>query len=201
MPSIEEIKALNAHALTKGGAHQDGKAHPCSPGTTRLVQLQRTCWWSGSRRSHPKCWCTRSMSSWAVDVRSGSRTARLPCNQRGSIGLSQGLFTGNRHTRIRTPPVRFTVRLCVPIHACTARLTCQAALSHTRTHTRLSSAASRSAPQARKSVVTRLTGRPSTKRSSTRSWSVRNSPCDAADRAAFDKAQQHSILVGSQQPV
>src|SRR4051794_41665047 len=31
-------------------------------------------------------------------------------------------------------------------------------------------------PQARKSVVTRLTGRPSTKRSSTRSWSVRNSP-------------------------
>jgi hypothetical protein len=32
----------------------------------------------------------------------------LPCHQRGSIGLSQGLFTGNRHTRIRPPPVRFT---------------------------------------------------------------------------------------------
>src|SRR3954469_19221841 len=94
---------------------------------------------------------------------------RLPCNQRGSIGLGQGLFTGNRHTRIRTPPVHFTVRLCRPIHACTARLTCQAALSHTSTHTRLPSAASRPAPQARKSVVTRLTGRPSTKRSSTRS--------------------------------
>src|SRR4051812_28842948 len=70
----------------------------------------------------------------------------------------------------------FTVRLCAPIHACTARLTCQAALSHTSTHTRLPSAPSRAAPQARKSVVTRLTGRPSTKRSSTRSWSVRNSP-------------------------
>src|SRR3954452_13763907 len=143
---------------------------------TPLVQFQRTCWWSSSRRSHPKCWCTRSMSSWAVNVRSGSTIARLPCNQRGSIGLSQGLFTGNRHTRIRTPPVRFTVWLCVPIHARTARLTCQAALSHTSTHTRLPSAASRSAPQARNSVVTRLTGRPSTKRSSTRSWSVRRSP-------------------------
>src|SRR4051794_361 len=33
-----------------------------------LVQFQRTCWWSSSRRSHPKCWCTRSMSSWAVNV-------------------------------------------------------------------------------------------------------------------------------------
>src|SRR3982751_2533241 len=83
--------------------------------------------------------------------------------------VEPGAFTGNRHTRIRTPPVRFTVRLCAPIHARTARLTCQAALSHTSTHTRLPSAASRSAPQARKSVVTRLTGRPSTKRSSTRS--------------------------------
>src|SRR5206468_4038211 len=116
------------------------------------------------------------MSSWAVNVRSGSAIARLPCNQRGSIGLSHGLFTGKRHTRIRTPPVRFTARLCAPIHARTARLTCQAALSHTSTHTRVPSAASRSAPQARKAVVTRLTGRPSTKRSSTRSWSVRNSP-------------------------
>src|SRR4051812_17709055 len=48
------------------------------------------------------------MSSWAVNGPSGSTIARLPCNQRGSIGLSQGLFTGNRHTRIRTPPVRFT---------------------------------------------------------------------------------------------
>src|SRR5215210_6086407 len=45
-----------------------------------------------------------------------------------------------------------------------------------RPNPRLPSAASRSAPQARKSVVTRLTGRPLTKRSSTRSWSVRNSP-------------------------
>src|SRR3954466_11689661 len=79
------------------------------------------------------------MSSWAVNVRSGSTIARLPCNQRGSMGLSQGLFTGSRHTRIRTPPVRFTVRLCSPIHACTARLTCQAVLSHTSTHTRLPS--------------------------------------------------------------
>src|SRR5215212_3858202 len=94
------------------------------------------------------------MSSWAVNVRSGSTIARLPCNQRGSIGLSQGLFTGSRHTTIRTPPVRFTVRLCAPIHARTARLTCQAALSHTSTHTRLPSAASRSAPQARNAVVT-----------------------------------------------
>src|SRR5215212_5271949 len=134
-----------------------------------LVQFQRTCWWSGSRRSHPKCWCTRSMSSWAVNGPSGSTMARLPCDQRGSIGLSQGLFTGKRHTRIRTPPVRFTRRLCVQIHARTARLTCQAALSHTSTHTRLPSSASWPAPQARKSVVMRLTGRPSTKRSSTRS--------------------------------
>src|ERR687884_508702 len=134
-----------------------------------LVQFQRTCWRSGSRRSHLKCWCTRSMSSWAVNVRSGSTIARLPCNQRGSIGLNQGLFTGNRHTRIRTPPVRFTVRLCILIHACTARLTCQAALSHTSTHTRLPSFANLWATQARKLVVTRLTGRPSTKRSSTRS--------------------------------
>src|SRR3954467_6235437 len=100
------------------------------------------------------------MSSWAVNVRSGSTIARLPCNQRGSMGLSQGLFTGSRHTRIRTPPVRFTVRLCAPIHARTARLTCQAALSHTSTHTRLPSAPSRAAPQARKAGVTRLTGRP-----------------------------------------
>src|SRR4051812_43868770 len=74
------------------------------------------------------------------------------------------------------PAGALTVRLYVPIHACTARLTCQAALSHTSTHTRLPSAASRSAPQARNAVVIRLTGRPSTKRSSTRSWSVRNSP-------------------------
>src|SRR3982751_6600848 len=49
------------------------------------------------------------MSSGAVNGRSGSTIARLPCNQRGSIGLSQGLFTGSRHTRIRTPPMRFTV--------------------------------------------------------------------------------------------
>src|SRR4051795_5910810 len=104
-----------------------------------LVQFQRTCWWSSSRCSHLKCWCTRSMSSSAVNVRSGSTIARLPCSHRGSIGLSQGLFTGKRHTRIRTPPVRFTVRLCVLIHPCTAWLTCQVALSHTSTHTRLPS--------------------------------------------------------------
>src|SRR3954453_2864176 len=134
-----------------------------------LVQFQRTCWWSSSRCSHLKCWCTRSMSSSAVNVRSGSTIARLPCSHRGSIGLSQGLFTGKRHTRIRTPPVRFTVRLCVLIHPCTAWLTCQAALSHTSTHTRLPSWASWWAPQVRNSIVTRLTGRPSTKRSSTRS--------------------------------
>src|SRR5215218_7562466 len=86
------------------------------------------------------------MSSWAVNGPFGSTIARLPCNQRGSIGLSQGLFTGSRHTTIRTPPRRFTVRLCLLIHARTAWLTCQAALSHTSTHTRLPSAASRSAP-------------------------------------------------------
>src|SRR4051794_39987235 len=104
-----------------------------------LMQFQRTCWWSSSRCSHLKCWCTRSMSSTAVNVRSGSTIARLPCSHRGSIGLSQGLFTGKRHTRIRTPPVRFTVRLCVLIHPCTAWLTGQVALSHTSTHTRLPS--------------------------------------------------------------
>src|SRR3954469_8872029 len=153
-----------------------GPEPPAAAEGRALVQFQRTCWWSSSRCSHLKCWCTRSMSSLVVNGPSGSTIARLPCNQRGSIGLSQGLFTGNRHTRIRTPPVRFTVRLCVLIHPCTAWLTCQVALSHTSPHTRLPSSASRPAPQARKSVVTRLTGRPSTKRSSTRSWSVRKSP-------------------------
>src|SRR3954447_13278158 len=117
------------------------------------------------------------MSSGAVNVRSGSTIARLPCNQRGSIGLSQGLFTGSRHTRIRTPPARFTVRLCAPIHARTARLTCQAALSHTSTHNALALRAEPVGPPGQK---------------------VRGA---AADRAALDKAQQHSILVGAQQPV
>src|SRR4051812_32514042 len=150
-------------------AGQFGTLESLYPGRIDLVQFQRTCWWSSSRCSHLKCWCTRSMSSLAVNGPSGSTIARLPCNQRGSIGLSQGLFPGNRHTRIRTPPVRFTVRLCSPTHARTAWLTCQAALSHTSTHTRLPSWASWWAAQARNSIVTRLTGRPSTKRSSTRS--------------------------------
>src|SRR3954463_4753335 len=118
--------------------HRPLLANPMRP-IRSLVQFQRTCWWSSSRCSHLKCWCTRSMSSSAVNVRSGSTIARLPCSHRGSIGLSQGLFTGKRHTRIRTPPVRFTVRLCVLIHPCTAWLTCQVALSHTSTHTRLPS--------------------------------------------------------------
>ena len=130
-----------------------------------LVQRQPTACLSGSVGSTPKCLMTRSRTSSAVSVRSGSTIARFPCIHFGSIGFSHGALTGRPHTRIRHPDFsRRTRRLCPAIQARTRLLTCQAALSQTRTNTRLPSAANCSHAQARKSSVTWLTGRPSTNR-------------------------------------
>ncbi len=52
---------------------------------------------------------------------------RLPCTHfLGSIGLSQGLFLGNKQLMILNPPTVpfFTARLCSPIHRRTCLLTC-----------------------------------------------------------------------------
>ncbi|SRR5258708_26536994 len=48
--------------------------------------------WSSCEQ--PKCAQTRSAISWALSSRAGSRMARFPWTQWGSIGLSQGLLTG-----------------------------------------------------------------------------------------------------------
>src|SRR3954451_7995566 len=118
------------------------------------------------------------MSSWAVNVRSGSTTARLPCNQRGSIGLSQGLFTGNRHTRIRDPDPAGA------LHRAVMR-------PNPRLHGPADVPGGIVPHQPPYALV--LRGEPA----GTPGQKVRG---DAADRAAFDTAQQHPILVGSQQP-
>ena len=116
----------------------------------------------------PRAVRARSSTSWAVSKRSGSTARRLPWTHFGSIGLSQGLLTGNRQPTMRTPcPARLTARLWSRTQAYTSRLTCQEALSQTSSRAVFPRAASRSQHQARNCVVRALTGRPSTKRSST----------------------------------
>jgi hypothetical protein len=73
----------------------------------------------------------------------GSRIARVPWIQLGSIGLSHGLWIGRRRAMIRTPPSRFTRRWCALIQARTRWLMCQLALSQTRSNARLPSDAKR----------------------------------------------------------
>jgi len=114
----------------------------------------------------PKASQTRSASSCADSSRFGSITRRLVCNHFGSIGLSQGLFTGKGQMGSRTPaPVALTCRLWTRIQARTSWLRCHEALSHTSRSAVLPWAAAPSQHQARKLVVTALTGRPSRKRS------------------------------------
>ena len=132
---------------------------------TALVQGQPTACLSGSVGSTSKCLYTRSRTSSAVSFRSGSTIARLPCIHFGSIGFRHGALTGSPHTRIRHPFFsRATRRLCRAIHARTRWLTCQAALSPTRTNTFFPSAANSPHAQAKNSSVTWPTGRPSTNR-------------------------------------
>src|SRR5215510_3276443 len=97
-------------------------------------------------------------------TRAGATMARFPCTHLGSIGLSQGLLLGNRQTRKRQPPAGLALRLWALIHACTAWLTCQEALSQMSQRARLPWALKYTASHARKVRVTRRTGRPSTKR-------------------------------------
>ena len=51
----------------------------------------------------PKVSQTRSTISRGANTRSGSTTRRFPWIHIGSIGLSQGLFLGNKQLRMRTP--------------------------------------------------------------------------------------------------
>ncbi len=66
-------------------------------------------------------------------------------------------------------PVCLTRRLCARIQARTRLLTCQEALSQTSVHTRMPARCRWSQHQPKNSSVMALTGRPSTKRSQTRS--------------------------------
>jgi hypothetical protein len=85
--------------------------------------------------------------------------------------------TGRPHTRMRHPVfVRRTRRLCRSTHARTRLLTCQAALSHTRTNTFFPSPASCSHTHPRNSSVVALTGRPSQNRSIIPPVSARRTP-------------------------
>ena len=70
-----------------------------------------------------------------------------------------------------------TWRLCARIQARTRLLTCQEALSQISSHTRTPVSCRRAQPHARNCSVMALTGRPSTKRSQTRSgcWTWRSS--------------------------
>jgi hypothetical protein len=99
---------------------------------------------------------------------------RLPWTHFGSIGFSHGALIGSPHTRMRHPPRRRTRRLCRSTHRRTRLLTCQAALSQTRTNTRFRSAASFPHTHPRYSSVVALTGRPSANRSIIPPVSVRS---------------------------
>src|SRR5215210_3642680 len=90
------------------------------------------------------------------------------------MGLSHGLFLGNRQLMILSPsPLLLTALLCSSIHRRTWWLTCQEALSQIKTQTPLPAASSFSQHHERKRVVIPLTGRPSTKRSHTSSNSAK----------------------------
>jgi len=89
------------------------------------------------------------------------------------MGLSQGLLLGKKQAIRRTPwPDCLTCRLCWRSQARTIWLSCQEALSQISNTARLSRACACWAHQHKKSIVTALTGRPSTKRShiSSRRW-------------------------------
>ena len=74
-------------------------------------------------------------SSTPVSLRSGSVTARLPCAQRGSIGLSHGLLLGERQISRRQPPSRLTRRLWSLTQPWTSRLTMPSGIvRHQRQH-------------------------------------------------------------------
>ena len=75
----------------------------------------------------------------------------LVCTHLGSIGLSQGLLTGNWQTSRRTPvPLALTCRLWSRTQARTSLLICQEALSQTSSRARLPRAAACSQHQSRK---------------------------------------------------
>ncbi len=91
------------------------------------------------------------------------------------------LLTGKAQTTRRTPqPERLTWRLCGRSQARTRWLSCQDALSHTSSTARLPWAAAWVAHQAKKSMVTALTGRPSTKRSQSSSVRCRSASQERA---------------------
>src|SRR5215216_7748249 len=141
-----------------------------------LVQIHERFCLRCSECSHLKYSQTRLINSSAVSFRPGSTTARFPCTQCGSIGFNHGLLIGSRKASIRTPPPRFTLLLCCLIQLSTFWLLCQVALSQISVNTRLPSSANSPQTHSRKSVVTWLTGRPSTNRNNRLSVSRRNSP-------------------------